>query len=78
MKKLMSFIFKIFIIIIVTLFIIVSLENKLNLNVRDYFQFLNTDEYVSKYIYVYDRENENVVYEKNSNNRTHPASLTKI
>lgn len=78
MKKLISFILKTLIIIIVTLFIVVGLENKLNLDVRGYFHFFNTDEYVSKYIYVYDRENENAVYEKNSNKRTYPASLTKI
>ena len=34
--------------------------------------------YSSKYIYVMNRENKNIEYEKNSNSRTYPASLTKI
>ncbi len=36
------------------------------------------DNYSSKYIYVMNRENKNIEYEKNSNSRTYPASLTKI
>ena len=34
--------------------------------------------YSSKYIYIINRENKNIEYEKNSNSRTYPASLTKI
>ena len=36
------------------------------------------DNYSSKYIYVMNRGNKNIEYEKNSNSRTYPASLTKI
>lgn len=48
---------------------------------RGYLGALHIDgisNYSSKYIYVMNRENKNIEYEKNSNSRTYPASLTKI
>ncbi len=36
------------------------------------------DEYYSEYIYVLDREDEKMKYEKNSKKKAYPASLTKI
>lgn len=48
---------------------------------KGYLRALHIDgigNYSSKYIYVMNRENKNIEYEKNSNSRTYPASLTKI
>lgn len=39
---------------------------------------INADEYTSKYIYVLDREDKSMEYEKNSRVRVYPASLAKI
>ncbi len=37
-----------------------------------------TDDYVSPYIYMVDRETGNAVYEKNADEKAYPASLTKM
>lgn len=38
----------------------------------------SADEYSSNYIYLFDREDKNMEYEKNAKSRAYPASLTKI
>lgn len=38
----------------------------------------SSGEYSSKYIYVYNRDSKELVYEENSNKKAYPASLTKI
>lgn len=42
------------------------------------FNNLFEGEYASKYIYVYDRESEDVFYEKAANKKIYPASLVKM
>jgi D-alanyl-D-alanine carboxypeptidase (penicillin-binding protein 5/6) len=77
MKK----IFKRLMIIIVALFLIATLKNKssfLDFNLAKFLNVFNSDNYASRYIYVLDRENKSVEYEKNSRRRAYPASLTKI
>lgn len=64
---------------IVIIFVLFKVGDKMNINVKEYFHFFSNDDYVSHYIYVFDRENEkNVIYEKNAKSRAYPASLTKI
>ncbi len=77
MKK----IFKRLMIIIILLFLIATLKNKssfFDLNLAKFSNVFNSDDYASRYIYVLDREDKSVEYEKNSRERAYPASLTKI
>ncbi len=72
---------KLLMIIIVAVFIFIFVENKVgltNLNLSQYISVFDDDDYASKYIYIIDRENKNVEYEKNAKSRAYPASLTKI
>lgn len=77
MRKLLAFL-KIVAIMVVVIFVIFRVEDKLNINVKDYFSFFDSDDYVSQYIYVFDRDTENVIYEKKSKSKAYPASLTKL
>ncbi|WMM32611.1 D-alanyl-D-alanine carboxypeptidase family protein [Shouchella clausii] len=45
---------------------------------KEPFSFFRTDEYVSPYIFVMERETGRVVYEENAEAKVYPASLTKI
>lgn len=69
---------KILLIITVVVFVIFRVGDKANLNVKKDFPFFSTEEYASQYIYVFDRETGDVIYEKNPQSKTYPASLTKI
>lgn len=40
--------------------------------------FFKTDPYASQYIYVLERESQEVIYEKKAHSKAYPASLTKI
>lgn len=80
MKKILKSL-KFLVIVLVILFIFVKVENKVgitNLDISQYLTIFDDDHYASKYIYVFDREDKNVQYEKNSKSRAFPASLTKI
>lgn len=68
MRKLKKFLKFLLVLIIITITLVV-VAGKLN---------IIDDEYTSKYIYVLNREDENVEFEKNSKTRAYPASLTKI
>ena len=77
MKK----IFRRLVIIIILLFIIVTLKNKssfVSFTLTKLSNVFNSDDYASRYVYVLNRENKSVEYEKNSKRRAYPASLTKI
>ena len=68
-------------IIIIALFLIVILKNKAryaSFNLGKFLNVFKSDDYASRYIYVLDREDKSVEYEKNSRERAYPASLTKI
>jgi len=72
---------KLLITVIVVLAALIIVENKVgitNLNLKQYLSVLDDDDYTSKYIYILDREDKNLEYEKNSKSRAYPASLTKI
>ncbi len=77
MRKFLAFV-KISAITVVVILVLFRMGNKLNGNVKDYFHFSNTDDYASQYIYMFDREAENIIYEKNAKSKAYPASLTKI
>ncbi len=75
MKKMKNtFVFMIIILIMLTTVFnkneIISLVDRLNV--------FNHDDYNSNYIFVLNRESENIEYKKNDNSKTYPASLTKI
>lgn len=77
MKKIL----KRLVIIIILLFLIATLKNKssfLDFNLGKFSNVFNSDDYASRYIYVLDREDKSVEYEKNSRKRAYPASLAKI
>lgn len=68
-------------IIIMLLFLISTLKNKssfIDFNLGKFSNVFSSDDYASRYIYVLDREDKSVEYEKNSRERAYPASLTKI
>lgn len=73
MKKLSRFI-KILIIAVVIIFVLFKIGDK----IYEYFSPLRNDGYTSPYIYLFDRETGNTIYEKNIHSKTYPASLTKI
>lgn len=73
MKKLSRFI-KILIIAVVIIFVLFKIGDK----IYEYFSPLRNDGYTSPYIYLFDRETGNTIYEKNVHSKTYPASLTKI
>ncbi len=50
----------------------------MNLGLKESLPFLKTDNYASKYIYVLERESQEVIYQKKANSKAYPASLTKI
>lgn len=77
MRKLLAFV-KILAIMIVAIFVLFKVGDKVNVDVKKPFQLFSSDNYASQYIYVFDRETENVIYEKNTKSRAYPASLTKI
>ncbi|WP_416198440.1 MAG: serine hydrolase [Sporanaerobacter sp.] len=67
--------------IVIALFLIVILKNKAryaSFNLGKFLNVFKSDDYASRYIYVLDREDKSVEYEKNSRERAYPASLTKI
>ncbi|MBO0992603.1 D-alanyl-D-alanine carboxypeptidase family protein [Bacillus sp. SD088] len=68
----------ILLIITVVVFMLFRVADKVNLDVKKDFPFFNTEEYASQYIYVFDRETGAIMYEKNAQSKTFPASLTKI
>lgn len=83
MRKLMKilkmlFIFSFIIIAILTAFIVVGDKSEVVfLDLAKKFSF-NDDEYTSKYIYVLNREDKSMEFEKGSKTRAFPASLTKV
>ncbi len=77
MKRALAFV-KVFVIMILVMVMLLVLGDKMNVDVKEYFRFFRTDDYVSQYIYVFDREAESGIYEKNAESRAYPASLTKI
>lgn len=77
MRKFLSFV-KILAITVVVILVLFGVGDKYSVKVKDYFHFFNTDDYVSQYIYVFDRDTEDVIYEKNAKSKAYPASLTKI
>lgn len=77
MRRFLTFV-KVSTIMIIVIFVLLRVEDTLNVNMKDFFHLFSTDDYVSPYIYVVDRETENVIYEKNSKSKAYPASLTKI
>lgn len=62
----------------VVIVVLLKVGDKLNINLKEQFAFGSEDAYTSQYIYVIDRENEHVLYEKNAQSKAYPASLTKI
>lgn len=74
MKRLLGFV-KIVAVIIVAVFVLVKMYG---VDIGQYVNPSESDDYASTYIYLYDREAENVVYEKNATSKAYPASLTKI
>ena len=72
--------FKTLLILIIILSVFTVLEDKSKVVFLDLTERFNihTDEYTSKYIYVLNREDKNMEYEKNSKIKAYPASLTKI
>lgn len=65
---------KIFIVIAVMLLVFLSVSER----GRDYLPFLQKDNYASQYIYVMERDTENVIYEKRAKRKAYPASLVKM
>ncbi|MBY7141955.1 D-alanyl-D-alanine carboxypeptidase [Virgibacillus sp. NKC19-3] len=52
--------------------------SKVNIEFQKDFPFFHIEDYASQYIYVVDRETEEVIHEKNAQSKAYPASLTKI
>lgn len=77
MRRLLAFV-KILAIMVVVIFILFKVGGNSSIKVKDFFHLFGTDEYVSQYIYVFDRDTENAMYEKNHKSKAYPASLTKI
>ncbi|MGN7286448.1 D-alanyl-D-alanine carboxypeptidase family protein [Shouchella rhizosphaerae] len=69
---------KISVIIMIILVALFKVADKGTSGVKESFPFFRTDEYVSPYIYVMERETGRVVYEENAEAKVYPASLTKI
>ncbi|HEY4601509.1 MAG TPA: serine hydrolase [Cerasibacillus sp.] len=77
MKKISTFV-KILVMTIIVMFVLFKAGDKVYIGVKESFPFFSTDDYASQYIYMFDRETESVVYEKNAKSKAYPASLTKI
>ncbi|PAE80491.1 D-alanyl-D-alanine carboxypeptidase [Shouchella clausii] len=69
---------KISVIIMIIFVALFKVADKGTSGVKESFPFFRTDEYVSPYIYVMERETGRVVYEENAEAKVYPASLTKI
>ena len=69
---------KFLIISFVVIVILLKVGDKLNINLKDQFALGSDDAYTSPYIYVIERENGHILYEKNAQSKAYPASLTKI
>lgn len=77
MKKLKT-LFKNILKLMAVLIILFKMVSFINNNQEKGSSLLNTDSYSSQYIYMVERESENVAYEKNAHKKTSPASFTKI
>lgn len=78
MKKTSRFI-KIMVVALALIFIFLKWDDEIRLTITKYNPFADADHtYVSPYIFVLDRDTENIVFEKNASSKAYPASLTKI
>ncbi|MEK4462265.1 D-alanyl-D-alanine carboxypeptidase [Paenibacillus odorifer] len=63
---------------IVLLGVLIGTASKLNLDSQKVLPFFGQNTYASPYIYVYDRESDQAIYEESAGAKVYPASLTKI